>query len=138
VSTLSLATANTIIEAALAASRGSSYAPMAVVVVDSGGHMRAAQREDGASMFRIDIATAKAWAAVSMGASSRVLGERAKTHPAFFAALTAVADGKFLPHTGAVVIKDASGVVLGAVGASGGTGDEDELICLAGVEAAGL
>ncbi|MEO7642147.1 MAG: heme-binding protein, partial [Ramlibacter sp.] len=75
---------------------------------------------------------------VGMGASSRVLGERAQGNPNFFVSLAATAHGKFLPQTGAVLIKDASGKLLGAVGASGGTGDEDELICLAGVAAAGL
>jgi uncharacterized protein GlcG (DUF336 family) len=73
-----------------------------------------------------------------MGVSSRTLAERAKDNPNFFVSLAATAEGKFLPQTGAVVIKSASGEVIGAVGASGGTGDEDELICIAGVEAAGL
>jgi uncharacterized protein GlcG (DUF336 family) len=73
-----------------------------------------------------------------MGASSRTLLGRAKENPQFFGALAATAQGKFLPQTGAVLIKDASGAVLGAAGASGGTGDEDEAACIAGVEAAGL
>lgn len=137
-STLTLAQANTILQAALAASRQAGYKPMAVVVLDEAGHLKAAQREDGASMFRIDVATGKAWASVGMGASSRVLGERAKGNPNFFVSLAATAQGRFLPQTGAVLIKDAQGNMLGAVGASGGTGDEDEAICIAGVEAAGL
>ena len=73
-----------------------------------------------------------------MGASSRVLAGRAKDNPNFFTTLAATAGGKFLPQTGAVLIKNAAGEILGAVGASGGTGDEDEAICIAGVEAAGL
>jgi uncharacterized protein GlcG (DUF336 family) len=73
-----------------------------------------------------------------MGVASRTLLQRAKENPQFFGALSATAQGKFLPQTGAVVIKDASGQVIGAVGASGGSGDEDEAICIAGVEAAGL
>lgn len=137
-STLTLAQADTILQAALAASRQAGYKPMAVVVLDEAGHLKAAQREDGASMFRIDVATGKAWASVGMGASSRVLGERAKGNPNFFVSLAAAAQGRFLPQTGAVLIKDAQGNMLGAVGASGGTGDEDEAICIAGVEAAGL
>lgn len=111
---------------------------MAVVVLDEAGHVRSVQREDGASMFRIDVATGKAWAAVGMGASSRVLGERAKGNQNFYLSLAATAHGKFLPQTGAVVIKDAAGTIIGAVGASGGTGDEDEMICIAGITAAGL
>jgi uncharacterized protein GlcG (DUF336 family) len=137
-SILHLAQANRIIEAALAAARQQSYRPMAVVVLDASGHVRALQREDGASMLRSDIATGKAWAAVGMGASSRTLGERARNNPNFFVALASTAQGKFLPQTGAVLTKNAAGEILGAVGASGGTGDEDESICIIGVEAAGL
>ena len=135
---LSLQAANTILAAALAASREAAYRPMAVVVLDEAGHVKACQREDGASMFRIDIATAKAWAAVGMGASSRALGERARDNPNFFVSLASTAQGRFLPQTGAVLVRDAAGVVIGAVGASGGTGDEDEAICIAGITAAGL
>jgi uncharacterized protein GlcG (DUF336 family) len=138
VTSLTLAQANTILTAALQASHQAGHAPMAVVVLDDAGHLKAAQREDGASMFRVDVATGKAWAAVGMGASSRTLAERAKGNPNFFGALAATAQGRFLPQTGAVLIKDAQGRVLGAVGASGGTGDEDEAICIAGVAAAGL
>ena len=135
---LTLSQANQIIDAALQRSSEAGYKPMAVVVLDDGGHVRSVQRQDGASMFRVDIATGKAWASVAMGAASRVLTQRAKDLPAFFGALASTGQGKFIPQTGAVLIKDASGQVLGAVGASGGTGDEDEEICIAGVKAAGL
>ena len=135
---LTLAQANQIVAAAFAQSQVSGYKPMAVVVLDDAGHVKSAQRQDGASMFRIDIASGQAWAAIGMGAASRVLGQRAKENPNFFVALAATAQGKFLPQTGAVLIKDAGGTVIGAVGASGGTGDEDEAICIAGVAAAGL
>ncbi len=137
-SSLSLAQANQIIAAALAKSKESGFKPMGIVVIDDAGHLKAFAREDGASMFRFDVAQGKAWAAVGMGASSRVLAQRAKDNPNFFVSLAATAGGKFLPQTGAVLVKDAAGQVLGAVGASGGTGDEDEAICIAGVEAAGL
>jgi uncharacterized protein GlcG (DUF336 family) len=137
-SALSLAQANAILSSALAAARRAGYKPMAVVVLDEAGDLKAAQREDGASMFRIDVATGKAWAAIGMGAASRVLAQRAKDNPNFFVALAATAHGKFLPQTGAVLVHDADGKTIGAVGASGGTGDEDEAICIAGVEAAGL
>lgn len=137
-STLTLAQANQIIASALARSAELGYRPMTVVVVDDAGHVKAVQRQDGASMFRVDIATGKAWAAVGMGASSRVLAQRAKDNPNFFTTLAATAQGKFLPQTGAVLIQDAEGRILGAAGASGGTGDEDEEICIHGVQAAGL
>jgi uncharacterized protein GlcG (DUF336 family) len=135
---LTLAQANAIITGALAASKKAGYKPMAVVVIDAHGNVRSAQREDGASMFRIDIATGKAWGAVAMSASSRTLAERAKDNPNFFVTLASTAQGKFLPQTGAVLIKNAAGEILGAVGASGGTGDEDEEICIAGVLANGF
>lgn len=135
---LTLAQANTIIDAALRKSREMGYQPMGVAVLDEAGNLKAFVSEDGASMFRFDVARAKAWGAVGMGISSRKLAERAKENPNFFVSLAATANGKFLPQTGAVVIKDAQGNVIGAVGASGGTGDEDELICIAGVQAAGL
>jgi len=134
---LTLAQANSIIESALATARQRGHRPMAVVVLDQSGDVRAVQRENGASMFRVDVATGKAWAAVAMGASSRALHERARDNPIFFGALPATAQGKFLAQTGAVLIK-IGGEIVGAVGASGGTGDEDEAICIAGVEAAGL
>ena len=135
---LTLDQANRIISAALAASREAGYKPMGIAVLDDAGNLKAFAREDGASMFRFEVAQAKAWGAVGMGASSRVLGQRAKDNPNFFVSLAATAGGKFLPQTGAVLIKNADGQVLGAVGASGGTGDEDEAICMAGVAAAGL
>ena len=135
---LTLDQAQQIISAALAASRQAGYKPMGIAVLDDAGHLKAFAREDGASMFRFDVAQAKAWGAVGMGASSRVLGQRAKDNPNFFVSLAATANGRFLPQTGAVLIKNAEGQLLGAVGASGGTGDEDEAICMAGVAAAGL
>ena len=114
------------------------YKPMAVVVVDESGHLKAAQRQDGASMFRVDVAVGKAWGAVAFGISSREMGQRAQENPNFFLALASTAQGKLLPQTGAVLIKDADGNVLGAAGASGGKGEEDEAICIHGVASIGL
>lgn len=135
---LTLAQAQAIIEGALHRSKSEKFKPMAIAVLDESGHLKAFAREDGASMFRFEVAQAKAWGAVGMGASSRTLAQRAKDNPNFFVSLAATASGKFLPQTGAVLIKSADGQILGAVGASGGTGDEDELICIAGVESIGL
>ena len=137
-SALTLAQANIILTVAVAKAREAGYKPMGIAVLDASGNLKAFASEDGASMFRFDIARAKAWGSVGMGASSRVLMQRAKDNPNFFVSLSATSSGKFLPQTGAVVIKDASGQIIGAAGASGGTGDEDEAICIAGVEAAGL
>jgi uncharacterized protein GlcG (DUF336 family) len=135
---LTLDQANSIIAAALRHATNARYQPMAVVVLDDAGHIKSAQRQDGASMFRIDIASGKAWASIAMGAASRALVQRAKDLPAFFGALASTGNGKFIPQTGAVLIKDSDGKIVGAVGASGGTGDEDEEICIAGVKDAGL
>jgi uncharacterized protein GlcG (DUF336 family) len=135
---LNLKQANAIIEAALVKAREMKIKPLAVVVLDDSGNVKAAQREDGASMFRFDVAQGKAWAAVAMGASSRALAKRAKDNPNFFITLAATAGGKFLPQTGGVLIRDPSGQILGAAGASGGTGEEDEAVCAYGIEQAGL
>ena len=137
-SKLTLKQANTIIEKAFAKAAEMKIKPLGVVVIDDGGNVVSAQRQDGASMFRLDVARGKAWASVAMGASSRALFKRAKDNPNFFVTLAATAEGKFLPQTGAVLIKSAQGEILGAAGGSGGTGDEDEACCAYGVEQAGL
>ena len=137
-STLSLTQARTLIDAALATARQHGFKPMGVVVVDAAAQVVASAREDGASALRLDIGLGKAAAAIGMGVNSRALAERAKGLPAFFGAVAATAQQKFIPQTGAVLITDAAGTVLGAAGASGGTGDEDEQIVIAGIAAAGL
>ena len=136
--TLSLEQANTIISKALEKAREMDIKPVAVVVLDDGGHHKAVQREDGASMFKFSVATGKAWASVGMGVSSRALAARAKRNPNFLITLAATAEGKFLPQPGGVLIRDEHGLILGAAGASGGTGDEDEAICAFGIAQAGL
>src|SRR6185503_9553103 len=107
--TLTLAQANQIVAKALEKARAMKIKPVTVVVLDDAGHLKAMQREDGASMFRFDVATGKAWAAVGMGASSRALAVRAKDNPNFFITLAATAGGKFLPQIGGVLIRDSSG-----------------------------
>lgn len=135
---LSLDAAQRIIREALAAGRHASFKPMTVVVLDDSGHIKACAREDGASMFRFDVAHAKAWSVVGMGVSSRQLAQRAEDNPNFFVSLASTSAGRFLPQTGAVPVLATDGRLLGAVGASDGSGDEDELICEAGLEAAGF
>ena len=134
-SSLTLDQANKIIEVAFARAREMKVKPLAVAVLDDAGHVKALQREDNASMLRNDVAIGKAWAAVGMGVASRTLLDRAKGNPQFFGALSSI---KFIPQTGAVVIKDKDGTIIGAAGASGGTGEEDEAVCMAGITAAGL
>jgi uncharacterized protein GlcG (DUF336 family) len=135
---LTLKQANTIIENAIAKAHEMKVNALTVVVLDASGNIVAVQREDGASMFRFDVAMGKAWGAVAMGASSRALANRAKGNPNFFVTLAATANGKLLPQPGAALIRDADGTILGAAGASGGSGDEDEACCAYGIEQTGL
>jgi uncharacterized protein GlcG (DUF336 family) len=135
---LSLAQAQTILAGALATARQKSYKPMGVVVVDAAAQAIAFAREDGASALRLDIAQGKAGAAIGMGTNSRALAARAKDMPAFFSTIASNAQHPFIPQTGAVLITNANGEIIGAAGASGGTGDEDEEIVIAGIAAAGL
>ncbi len=135
---LTLAQARSLIDGALAVARQQAFRPMAVVVVDAAAQPVASAREDGATALRLDIALGKAAAAVGMGANSRTLTQRAKDLPVFFNAVSVAASQKFIAQTGAVLILDASGAVIGAAGASGGTGDEDEQIVISGITASGL
>lgn len=135
---LTLTQARAVIDGALAAARQHGFKPMGVVVVDAAGQVVASVREDGATALRLDIALGKAAAALGMGVNSRTLTQRAKDLPAFFNAVAAASQQKFIPQTGAVLITDGGGATVGAAGASGGTGDEDEQIVIAGIAAAGL
>jgi uncharacterized protein GlcG (DUF336 family) len=135
---LPLKQANAIIDGAFAQALDDGVPPLAVVVLDDAGNVVSAQRQDGASMFRFDVAKGKAWGAVGMGVASRTLAQRAKDNPNFFIALAATAHGNLLAQPGAVLIRDAEGRIIGAAGASGGTGDQDEACCIQGIKQAGL
>lgn len=135
--TLSLHAAQSIIAGALGAARQRAAKPLAVVVLDAGGHPIAFAREDGASLFRFDIARAKAMGAVGMGDSTRVLADRAKGNPVFFQSVTAVVGGDVAFSPGGILVRH-GGAIIGAVGISGDTGDCDEECALAGLIAAGF
>jgi len=135
--TLDLGSAQAIVTGALAEARRISAKPLAVIVLDAGGHPVAFAREDGASLFRFDIARAKATGALGMGDDTRVLAERAKGNPAFFQSVTVAVGGNIAFSPGGVLIRSADGL-LGAVGISGDTGDIDEECALAGLRAAGF
>jgi len=135
---LSLNQARALIDAAIASARSNGFRPMGIVVIDHATQVIAMAREDGASELRLDIALGKAAAAVGMGTNSRGLVQRAKDFPAFFETIAAASRQKFIPQVGAVLILDASGNLLGAAGASGGTGDEDEQIVREAIVAIGL
>ncbi|MBO0694280.1 MAG: heme-binding protein [Acidimicrobiaceae bacterium] len=135
---LTLDAARTIIATALtdAATRG--LAPLAVVVLDAGGHLKAAERQDGASIHRTDIAHGKAYGAISMGLGSRALFKRAEAQPTFITAISATLGGRLVPVPGGVLVRDAAGELIGAVGVSGDVSDNDEAVAVAGITAAGL
>ena len=135
---LPLAAAEKIVDAALAAGRAHRMQPLTVVVLDTGGHAVAMKRQDGCGIMRADVATGKAWGALGMGISTRLLRDRLADRPAFQGALAAVSDGRFVPVPGGVLICDADGAAIGAVGISGDTSDKDEFCAIEGIKSVGL
>ncbi|MFV3308352.1 GlcG/HbpS family heme-binding protein [Pseudomonas sp. NY15181] len=136
--TISLETALDITRQALAASRELSTAPLTIAVLDAGGHLVTLQREDGASMLRPQIAIGKAWGAVALGKSSRVLAADAQQRPSFIAAVNTLAQGNVVPAPGGVLIRNSANEVIGAIGISGDASDIDEQCAIRGVQALGL
>ncbi len=130
---MKLARANIIIAGALAEAGRCGAMPLAVVVLDAGGHLVAAQRQDGASLYRIEIARGKAIGALGMGADSAVLAERAKANPVFFQSVAAATGGLVLSPGGVLI--QADGEVIGAIGISGDTGEIDAVCAKAGIDA---
>lgn len=135
---LSRAQARGILDGAFGRAREQGMEPLTVVVLDGGGHVVAAEREDGCAPLRFPVAQGKAFAALGNGIASGVVGDRNSERPAFLASVAAAADGHFVPVAGGVPILDEEGQVIGAVGASGASSDEDEAAAIAGIEAAGL
>lgn len=135
---LTLAQAERIADAALAKGRELGLLPLAVVVLDAGGHLKVAKREDGASLLRPEIATGKAYGALAMGFGTRELARRAQSMPGFTNALSDLTGGKAVPAQGGVLVRDAAMKLLGAVGISGDLSAKDEEAAVAGIEAAGL
>jgi uncharacterized protein GlcG (DUF336 family) len=137
-SNLTLAQASTIVDVALANAREIKCVPMTVAVLDAGGHLVAFKREDKSGILRFDIAFGKAWGALGMGFGSRELADRVGKNPTFFASLNVASGGRLIAVPGGVLVKDAAGDIIGAVGISGDTSDRDEVCALAGIEAAKL
>jgi uncharacterized protein GlcG (DUF336 family) len=138
VTTLELETARTIVAGARAHGSSAGLKPLTVVVLDAGGHVVAAEREDGSSMKRFDIAFGKAYGALSLGMGSRSIMGRAEQQPYFIAAVTSAVGGTLVPVPGGVLVRDAGGDLLGAVGVTGDTSDNDEAAAAAGITGAGL
>lgn len=135
---IQLESANLIADKALQKARELKFAPMTVVVLDAGGHTKVLKREDHASLLRPEIAMGKAWGVLGMGFGGRELARRAEQMPIFFTALNAMSDGRMVPLAGGVLIRNSEGQVIGSVGISGDTSDNDEICAVHGVEAAGL
>jgi uncharacterized protein GlcG (DUF336 family) len=135
---LTLAKSLEIIDSALTKGKALGLKPLAVAVLDAGGHLKAFQREDGASMMRFEIASGKAYGAIALGVGSRWLNAQAETRPHFLEGLSAVSGGKIVAIPGGVLVKDSAGAIIGAVGITGDTSDNDEIAAIAGIEAAGF
>ncbi len=135
---LTLSSANIIIAEALAYAKSANFKPLGIVVLDARATVKAASVADGSSLARFDIARAKAAGALAFNMGTRGLEKLAKDRPHFFAGAVSAISGGIVPVPGGVLIKDRGGAILGAVGVSGDTSDNDEIAALAGIKAAGL
>lgn len=136
--TLSLAKANRIINAAFARGKELDLQPLTVVVLDAGGAPIAMQRQDGSSILRFEIASGKAFGALALGMGSRRIGAMAIERPHFMEGLSGVSGGRIVPVAGGVLVRDRKGAIIGAVGVSGDTSDNDESCAVTGIEATNL
>jgi uncharacterized protein GlcG (DUF336 family) len=135
---LTLAAAKTIIDAAFAKGVELGLRPLGVSVLDAGGHLVAFQRQDGASFLRPQMSAGKAYGAVAIGMGGRRLEAFAKDRPHLMAGISDVSGSKILSVVGGVLIRDGAGAILGAVGISGDSSENDEAAAIAGIEAAGF
>ncbi len=135
---ITLAAAQTIVTVALETARSAKMNPLGIVVLDARAAMKAYAAEDHVSLKRADIAIAKAHGALAMGMGSRGLAKRAKEMPHFINAASHIVGGMLMPVPGGVLVRDADGRIIGAVGVSGDTSDNDELAAKAGIAAAGF
>jgi uncharacterized protein GlcG (DUF336 family) len=135
---ISLKKARVIIRKALEKARELELKPLSVVVLDAGGHVLAFEREDGASPGRFGIAHSKAYGAVMLGIPGSAQMARAEQQAYFIAAVNGVYGGQLVPVPGGVLLRGKKGEVIGAVGVTGDTSDNDVLAAMAGIEAAGL
>ena len=135
---ISISKARSIIRKALAKGREMELKPLSIVVLDAGGHVKAFEREDGASPGRFGIAQGKAYGAVMLGMGGTAQMARAEQQAYFMAAVNGVYGGQVVPVPGGVLVRDKKGAVIGAVGVTGDTSDNDLIAAMAGIEGAGL
>lgn len=136
--TLTLACAQQIITAALAHARSAGMLPLAVTVLDVRGALKAFGAEEGTSLYRFEISRGKAQGALGMGFGGREVERRWGLVPGFIGAVGMLSEGNLVPVPGGVLVRDAQGTLLGAVGISGETSINDEIAAVAGVQAVGL
>jgi uncharacterized protein GlcG (DUF336 family) len=134
---LTLDIARKILDAALAKAVEKKFKPLVITVLDARGAVKVTAAQDGTSLMRAEIAHGKAYGALAMGMGSRALFQRSKEQPSFIGAMNGLAQGRLVPVPGGVLIMDGARL-LGAVGVSGDTSDNDEICAVAGIEAAGL
>lgn len=132
-----LAEANHIIETAFAYAAQLDLKPISVAVLDAGGHLVAFQRQDDASMLRFEIALGKAYGALAIGVSSRDIEKMAVARPHLMLGLSGVSSGRIVPVPGGVLMRG-NGQLIGAVGVTGDTSDNDEACAVAGIESVGF
>ncbi|MEM9148204.1 MAG: heme-binding protein [Pseudomonadota bacterium] len=135
---ISLSRARTIIAKAFAKGREMGLKPLSICVLDAGGHLKAFERQDGASNLRFQIAYGKANGALGLGIGSRAINARAEAQAYFVLAANGAFDGGLIPVPGGVLVKAKNGEILGAVGVTGDTSDNDEAAAIAGIEAVNL
>lgn len=135
---LPLETASRLVDITLEKGRELGLAPLAVALLDARGQLKCFKSEDGVSLLRADIAIAKAWGALGMGFGTRELARRAASAPQFFAALQSLSSGRVVPAPGGVLIRDDEGQLLGAIGVSGASSDDDEHCAVSAIAAMDL
>ena len=135
---IGLETAKSITAGARAAAKEYGLKPLTVVVLDAGGHVVSVEREDGSANNRFEIAFGKAYGALALGMGSRSLMARAELQPYFITSAAAAIGGRLIPVPGGVLVKDEAGTVVGCVGVSGDTSDNDELAAISGIKSASL
>jgi uncharacterized protein GlcG (DUF336 family) len=133
---LTLEQANRIIAAIIAHGVEMQCRPLAVIVVEPGCVVKAFQKEDGCSMVRFEMAYGKAYAALALGRNSSLVRIRNEEKPAFMQYLFAATDDKIFPEGGGMLVRSASGEVIGAVGVTGDTEEQDEELAAYGIHAA--
>ncbi|WP_424967799.1 MULTISPECIES: GlcG/HbpS family heme-binding protein [unclassified Dinoroseobacter] len=135
---ISIRKARSIIKATLAKGKEMELKPLTVIVLDAGGHPIAFEREDGASPGRFEIARGKAYGAVMLGLPGSAQMARAESQAYFMAAMNGAFEGKVVPVPGGVLVRDRKGAVIGAVGVTGDTSENDAAAATAAIEAAGF